>query len=290
MNSKIPDPPKSADRLAGGPLTQALNQSEHVQGKVERAAGDLGCINAILKHEVRPEGPVAVLERALHQGEAVEQAVQESADELAVINDALAEEIDQRHELERRLSERDEALTESKVRERRSRHDALHDAATRLPNMTLFSDRIGNALAQAERHTRRLAVLFLDLDNFKNINDTYGHDVGDRVLLNVAQRLETSLRGGDTVSRRGGDEFLMLMLDVNDQSDAAGSAARILKSVAEPCTIDGVTLTVTASIGVAMYPEDGRSAEGLMKHADVAMYAAKKQRTGVLLYSELGAL
>jgi diguanylate cyclase (GGDEF)-like protein len=81
----------------------------------------------------------------------------------------------------------------------------------------------------------------------------------------------------------------MLMLDVNDQSDAAGSAARILKSVAEPCTIDGVTLTVSASIGVAMYPEDGRSAEGLMKHADVAMYAAKKQRTGVLLYSELEA-
>jgi diguanylate cyclase (GGDEF)-like protein len=191
--------------------------------------------------------------------------------------------------LERRLTQTDDALTESRVRERRSRHDALHDPATSLPNMTLFSDRIGNALAQAERHTRHLAVLFLDLDNFKNINDTYGHDVGDRVLQTVAERLGAGLRGGDTVGRRGGDEFLILMLDVNDKPDVAGSASRVLKSVAAPCRIDGVTITVTASIGVAMYPGDGRTAEGLMKHADVAMYAAKKQQAGVLLYSELAA-
>ena len=290
MAAQVPETPAAVGDEPKGPLSRALNQSAQVQDKVERAAADLSSVNAVLKNEIRPGVAVAQIELALDQSEAVEEAVHEAADELAVINDALAEEIDQRHDLERRLSHSHVSLTESRAQERRSRHDALHDASTGLPNMTLFNDRVTNALAQAERHGRRLAVLFMDLDEFKSVNDTHGHHVGDRVLQLVAQRLESSLRGGDTVSRRGGDEFLVLMLDIKDAMDAAVSAARIVESVGERCDIDGVALTVKISVGIAIYPDDGHSAQELTKNADRAMYAAKKRQTGALLYSELRAV
>lgn len=153
--------------------------------------------------------------------------------------------------------------------------------------MTLFNDRVSNALAQAQRHTRGVAVLFLDLDEFKSINDRYGHHIGDAVLKVVAKRLDMSLRAGDTVSRRSGDEFMILMLEVRDASDARTFAARLVATVAGTCAVDGVTLTVGVSIGVALYPEDGRSAADSMKNADAAMYAAKQRKRGSRLYSEL---
>ena len=271
-------------------LGHALIQSEQVQEKVERAAIELSSVNAVLKEELRPATSIAEIVRALDQSEAVEEAVHEAADELALINDALAQEIDQRHHLERQLSHSDVALTHSRAEARRARHDALHDPATGLPNMTLFNDRVTNALAQAQRHTRRLAVLFLDVDEFKGINDRYGHHIGDAVLKIIAQRLETSLRAGDTVSRRSGDEFLVLMLDVNDEADAAAFADRIVARVAETCAIDGATLTVTLSVGAAVYPEGGLSAADLMKNADAAMYAAKQRKAASVLYRQLGEL
>jgi diguanylate cyclase (GGDEF)-like protein len=269
-------------------LSRALSQSEQVHDKVERAAVELSVVNEILKDELRPATSVTEVVRALDQSEAVEAAVHEAADELALINDALAEEVDERHHLEGQLADSDVALTHSRAEARRARHDALHDPATGLPNMTLFNDRVSNALAQAQRHTRRLAVLFLDVDEFKRVNDRYGHHIGDGVLGVIAQRLETSLRAGDTVSRRSGDEFLILMLDVNDEADVATFAARITARVAEPCAIDGATLTVTLSVGAALYPEGGRSAADLMKHADAAMYAAKRRKAGSLLDRECG--
>jgi diguanylate cyclase (GGDEF)-like protein len=272
----------------GPALSRALSQSEQVQDKVERAAVELSAVNEILKDELRPATSVAEVVRALDQSEAVEEAVHEAADELALINDALAQEIDQRHDLERQLSHADVALTHSRSEARRARHDALHDPATGLPNMTLFNDRVTNALAQAQRHTRRLAVLFLDVDEFKGINDRYGHHIGDAVLKIIAQRLETSLRAGDTVSRRSGDEFLVLMLDVNDEADAAAFADRIVARVAETCAIDGATLTVTLSVGAAVYPEGGLSAADLMKNADAAMYAAKQRKAASVLHRQLG--
>ena len=158
---------------------------------------------------------------------------------------------------------------------------------TGLPNLTLFNDRFRHALAQAKRHVWRLAVMFIDLDDFKSVNDTYGHDVGDRVLQIVAKRLSTVVRGGDTVSRRGGDEFLFLMLEVKDETTVAKLAAKIIENIGEACEVEGLKLTVRPSIGIAIYPEDGQSPQELLKNADTAMYAAKQQKKGASFYSQV---
>ena len=177
--------------------------------------------------------------------------MQEAAEELVAVNDALSTEIDERRVLENQLSSSDAALAESRSAEEKSRHESLHDAITGAPNLTLFTDRLTNALAQAQRHSWRLAVMFIDLDEFKSVNDTYGHDAADRVLRVVAQRLLAFVRGGDTVSRRSGDEFLLLMLEAKDEANVAPFAARIAANIAEACPIDGVELSVKASIGIA---------------------------------------
>ena len=122
--------------------------------------------------------------------------------------------------------------------------------------------------------------MFIDLDDFKGVNDAHGHDTGDRVLQMVGKRLQGIVRGGDTVSRRSGDEFLVLMLEANDQSNAADLAVRISENIAGPSDIDGVTFMVKSSIGIAVYPENGRSAQELLKSADRAMYAAKQLKKG----------
>ncbi len=260
------------------PIVRALDQSEQVKDKVEQCAAELSSVNAVLKEEIAAGVPLNEVERALDRSEEVEVKVQECAQELATVNDALAEEIDQRSALEHKLSE-------SKVQERRSRHLAFHDAATGLPNLALFNDRLDLALAQAQRHAWRLAVMFIDLDEFKSINDTHGHDVGDRVLQTVAQRLRAFARGGDTVSRRGGDEFLFLMVEAKNETNAANLAARLIDNIAEAFEVEGVTLTVRPSVGIALYPEDGASAQELLKNADKAMYVAKQQKRGSSLHS-----
>jgi diguanylate cyclase (GGDEF)-like protein len=154
-------------------------------------------------------------------------------------------------------------------------HTAEHDFLTGLPNRMLLEDRIGQALALAQRHRSKLAVLFLDLDGFKRINDSLGHSIGDRLLQSVAARLVACVRGSDTVSRQGGDEFVALLSEVRRPEDAAIAARKILEVTAEPYCIDQHELRVTASIGVSLYPEDGSDAETLLKNADAAMYRAK---------------
>ncbi len=269
------------------PLIRALDQSEQVKETVEQCAAELSSVNAVLKEEITDGLPINEVERALGLSEEVEEKVQQCAEDLATVNDALAEGIDERNKLEHELSKSEAALSKSRVQERKSRHLALHDPVTGLSNLTLFNDRLRNGLAQAKRHEWRLAVMFIDLDEFKGINDTHGHDVGDRVLKMVAQRLQTFVRGGDTVSRRGGDEFLFLMLEAKDERNAANLAAKIIDNVAQPCEVDGVPVTVRASIGIALYPEDGRSVQELLKNADMAMYAAKQEKSGRTLYSQV---
>ena len=146
--------------------------------------------------------------------------------------------------------------------------------------MTLFTDRLGLAVAQAERHQWRFAVMFIDLDGFKVLNDAFGHDIGDRVLQIVAERLQSVVRSGDTVCRRSGDEFLFLMLEAKDEADTRKLALKIIAAVAEPCHINGITVAVTPSLGIALYPEDGSSPQELLKNADEAMYAAKEKKSG----------
>lgn len=154
-------------------------------------------------------------------------------------------------------------------------HFAQHDSLTDLPNRILLNDRLTEATALAHRHGRQLAVLFLDVDRFKHINDSLGHAIGDRLLQSVAQRLLACVRGSDTVSRQGGDEFVILLPEVAHARDACVSADRILTALRTPHHIDGHDLHVTASIGIVTYPEDGGEAQTLMRNADSAMYYAK---------------
>jgi diguanylate cyclase (GGDEF)-like protein/PAS domain S-box-containing protein len=156
------------------------------------------------------------------------------------------------------------------------RHASEHDSLTGLPNRLLLNDRLGQAIALAKRHKGQIAVLFLDLDGFKHINDSLGHLVGDKLLLSVAKRLLGCVRTPDTVSRQGGDEFVLLLQEVRGPEDAAVTARRVLKAVSDPHSIDQHDLLVTASIGVSMYPDDGLDANTLMKNADTAMYQAKE--------------
>jgi diguanylate cyclase (GGDEF)-like protein/PAS domain S-box-containing protein len=155
-------------------------------------------------------------------------------------------------------------------------HSAQHDFLTGLPNRMLVEDRIAQSTILAGRHLAKLAVLFLDLDGFKHINDSLGHAIGDKLLKSVAGRLVDCVRASDTVSRQGGDEFVVLLSEVAQADDAAISARRILMMLTAPHSIDGRDLHVTASIGVSVYPDDGLDAETLIKNADTAMYQAKE--------------
>jgi diguanylate cyclase (GGDEF)-like protein/PAS domain S-box-containing protein len=154
-------------------------------------------------------------------------------------------------------------------------HSAHHDFLTGLPNRMLLGDRLGRAITLAQRHDKKGAVLFLDLDGFKHVNDSLGHQFGDRLLQSVSGRLTECLRGSDTVSRQGGDEFVVLLSEVEHAEDAAITARRMLEAVAAPHSIDGYELRVTTSIGVSVFPDDGLEAESLIRNADTAMYQAK---------------
>ena len=155
-------------------------------------------------------------------------------------------------------------------------HLAHHDALTGLPNRILLQDRLGQALELARRQGTQLAVLFMDLDRFKHVNDSLGHTVGDQLLQSVAQRLVDCVRHSDTVSRQGGDEFVALLSNIKHAEDAALIAQNMLTTLAVPHRIDHHELHVPVSIGISIYPSDGQDAEGLLKHADSAMYHAKE--------------
>ncbi|MEX2197913.1 MAG: EAL domain-containing protein [Burkholderiales bacterium] len=163
---------------------------------------------------------------------------------------------------------------------------AQYDALTGLPNRALFHDRLGQAIARAHRSERQIAVLFLDLDRFKEINDSFGHEAGDRVLIEAAERMRLHLREGDSVARLGGDEFTVILEDVGDAEQVRAVAQKLLRAFAEPFRIDGQDLFVTLSIGIALHPRDGADAESLLRHADTAMYQAKSDgRDGLKFYT-----
>ena len=148
-----------------------------------------------------------------------------------------------------------------------------------MPNRSLLYDRLGLAIAHAEREASHLAVLFVDLDGFKAVNDSLGHDFGDRFLVELAARLRSSVRAGDTVARFGGDEFVVLLDSVTGPEDAALVAAKVRGAVEAPFLLDGHAVTVAASVGVGVYPGDGASADELVKRADADMYRDKPRTT-----------
>ena len=152
---------------------------------------------------------------------------------------------------------------------------ATHDALTGLANRTLLSDRLQQAISAAQRSQQVIALLYIDLDNFKTVNDTLGHDAGDAVLKRVAERVSVLLRKSDTLSRLGGDEFVLLLPSIGSRADAMTIARKIIASSSEAIEMAGVHFAVTPSIGISCYPEDGLDAQTLLKHADIAMYRAK---------------
>jgi diguanylate cyclase (GGDEF)-like protein len=179
-----------------------------------------------------------------------------------------------RKRMEEALRER--VLTQKK-RERQIRFLAYHDALTRLPNRTLLLSRLGQAIAHTQRSGETLAVMFLDVDRFKTINDTLGHPAGDTLLQQLGRRLTETLRVGDTVARAGGDEFLLLIPGLHSPEEAGPVAEHVLASLSAPFVVSGQTLRVTGSVGLAICPRDAADVESLIKYADTALYLAKEQ-------------
>jgi diguanylate cyclase (GGDEF)-like protein/PAS domain S-box-containing protein len=166
-------------------------------------------------------------------------------------------------------------VSEARAMTLKMTHLAQHDLLTDLPNRLLLNDRINQAISFSRRQRKRLAVLFLDLNGFKQINDTLGHAIGDKLLQLVAQRVVTCVRSSDTVSRHGGDEFVVLLPEVGDAGDAGSTAEKILTALAKPYAISERDIHLSGCIGISIYPEDGHDADTLIKNADTAMYQAK---------------
>ena len=175
-------------------------------------------------------------------------------------------------------------VSDARETTRRLEHSAHHDVLTGLPNRSLLDDRIRQSLAFAARHDKMIALLFMDLDGFKPINDRHGHAAGDLLLRSVADRLRASVRDCDTVSRLGGDEFVVLLGEIGGPDDAGITARRILRDVSCPHLVADLSLHITASIGISIYPEDGHGPETLLRHADLAMYVAKSKGRNVFAY------
>ena len=222
------------------------------------------------------------LEQTLSQNEQVQSTVAKCGQELSEVNVQLRDEIAERKNLESELAE-------SLLAEEEARLRSLHDEVTGLPNRALLRDRLEHALAQAKRSSLSLSLLFIDLDDFKRVNDSHGHEVGDKVLRTIAERLQSSVRADDTVGRQGGDEFVYLILDVENENHVENITKKIRNTIAATCEVEGVPFTVKASIGIATYPKDGSTPEELLKNADKAMYKAKAKEAGYCFFHELSA-
>ena len=186
---------------------------------------------------------------------------------------------------ERNLSLQKEII-ELGQKEAQTRHLAYHDGLTGLPNRNLLQDRFQQAMSQAKRHYQPLALLLLDLDEFKTVNDKLGHASGDKLLQEVAVRLTKGIRGADTACRYGGDEFVIMLPEIVSQNNAAALAAEIVECLGEPYLIDSHRIHLTVSVGVAVYPGDGQTLDELMKQADIAMYRSKGTELSVAVTAQ----
>jgi diguanylate cyclase (GGDEF)-like protein len=273
-------------------LGRVLKTNEKIKETLKKAASELTLVNEVLSQD---KVPIQVMKEALTQNEDVEQKVEKAADDLKLVNVKLAKEMTERIAIESELANTKTDLAEvrddllkSQVKEEEAQQIALQDALTGLPNRVSFEQRLDHGLIQAKRHGWGLAVLFIDIDKFKSINDSYGHDLGDKVLLMVANRLQSSVRDEDMVSRWGGDEFVCLLLEVKQEAEVTSLAEKMIDRIAEACEFNGTVLSIKASIGIAIYPVDGETADILFKNADTAMYKAKGTETRVVLFRESG--
>jgi diguanylate cyclase (GGDEF)-like protein len=270
-NAELPERTKRAKSL-----TKVLEENEHVKELVKESAEELSLINVGIKQELANRDPLPGVEIAIKKSEVVESKLREALDKLTVLNRVLEGEVRERDMVDHQLA----ATIEQ---EEGARYAAFHDVLTGLPNRALFNDRLEHGIAQAKRHGWTLAVMFVDLDKFKSINDTYGHDAGDIVLQTTARRLKDNTRGDDTVSRHGGDEFLYLLTEIHDEKDIAMIAEKIIKTIQAPCnvTVRGLKInpSIGACIGISIFPKHGTTADTLVKRADEAMYRAKEHKS-----------
>jgi diguanylate cyclase (GGDEF)-like protein len=258
-------------------LTRLWGDSKHVMEQVNECARELALINAAVKQELAHRNPSPELGKALEQSQAIAQKLCEASAALTATHRTLESEIRDRNMVDHQLAAAIEQQEDA-------RHAAFHDVLTGLPNRALFNDRLELGMEQAKRYHRTLAVMFIDLDKFKVINDTYGHETGDCVLRVTAQRLKDNTRHADSVSRTGGDEFLYLLTEIHSEMDLANIAAKIINAIRRPCEVRvndlNITPTVGASIGIAIFPRHGATAGALINSADAAMFRAKLNGSG----------
>lgn len=275
-------------------LGHVLNQNEEIKENIEEAANTLTTVNKALKREKKAKIPVQGIKESLAQNEKAEQLVVKAADDLHQVNTELAKEVAERIVIESELdntkmdlAEVRTDLSKSLAKEKETRQIAFQDALTGLPNRVLFEEHLNYGLSQAKRYGWGLAVLFIDLNKFKNINDSYGHDMGDKILSMVANRLQTFVRDEDMVSRWGGDEFVCILFNVRQEADVVHIAEKIICHIAEVYEFEGNVFSIKVSIGIAICPRDGETADILFKNADKAMYKAKGKEKGIMLFREL---
>jgi diguanylate cyclase (GGDEF)-like protein len=274
-------------------LRRVLNKNKKIKKTVKQAASELTSVNEVLKQEKKVNIPVKSIQEAISQNVGVEHKVAKAADDLKQVNVELTKEVAERVAFESELTDtkidlaeaRDD-LSKSQAKEEETRQITLHDALTGLPNRVLFEQRLDYGLIQAKRHGWELAILFIDIDKFKDINDSYGHDLGDKVLILVANRLQSFVREEDMVCRWGGDEFGCLLLDVKQEANVTRFAEKMVNRITETCEINGTVLSIRPSMGIAIYPADGETADILFKNADMAMYKAKGTERRVVLFRE----
>ena len=280
---------------AGAAVAAALTDSAGASSDVAfKDWDDLLCaVKSRLKStvgELLAALPEHQLPDAAHQ---VQASVLECVSALDQLHLTLTHELGRREQLEQEVFETQaelararEELTATRAEEQRVRHLASHDGLTALPNRSCFHERLDQALADPELRRPGLALLYIDLDGFKSINDEHGHDAGDEMLRIVSARLARTVRSEDMVSRVGGDEFACLLADVPSREQLSHLACKMFDAVSAPMKIGQLKLTVHASIGIAVCPSDGASAEALVKRADEAMYRAKRHKTGYAFFSE----
>lgn len=286
------EPDSKAPATTPPTLELALERSHEVKAKVEDLADTLADTNRAVEEQIAAGATSLPAKSLLQDGQGHEAKVLECAEDLTEVTETLARGVSDLRMTETAL-ERSQAalvttqaaLTVAHAAVEDATHRALHDDATGLPNRSLFDDRATQAIAMAERHGRSVAVMFIDLDAFKVINDTHGHAVGDATLKTVAERLASCSRDADSICRAGGDEFLFLLVDAGDADEIRHVATRIVECVSEPFLCGMIELRILPSVGVAIYPRDGLHVAALVDKADAAMYLAKAGGTSVEIFA-----
>ena len=288
----------SGNEAGQGMLGVPLARAPLPQLSCDVAIRDLDDLLVAVKAKLRQtigELPVNALDSQDHDAAArVGANVLECVAALDQLHTTLMHELDRGRQIELQLFDARTELARAQAEllgtqagERRARHLALHDGLTLLPNRTFFRERLDNALEHENPLARAFTVLYLDLDGFKRVNDSHGHDAGDELLRIVAARLSRSVRAGDVVSRIGGDEFACLLAGVPERDQLCSLARKLFLAVSAPFKIGTLQLTVRPSIGIATSPADGDTSDLLFKRADVAMYRAKRHQTGYAFFRDV---